>query len=191
MEIRFLGNQTIYIKGKKESVLINPAEHDGSSKLASRIVAFTNKKFDSMGLSSEKVILRGPGEYEIGGVEVQGINGGEGDTVYVFTVDGVTVGVLGELKEALSDKKLEKIASLDAMIISIKKNESITDKLILDWAKKWGANYLIPVGYEEPNEDLTRFLDKADQEGTEGIESLKIEKEELPEGMEVVVLKKS
>lgn len=191
MEIRFLGNQTIYIKGKKESVLVNPTEQTGSSKLVGRIVAFTNKDFDSMGLSIEKVILRGPGEYEIGGVEVQGVNGGNGDSIYVFTIDGVTVGVLGELKEALSDKKQEKISSLDVMLISIKKNESISDKLILDWAKKWGANYLIPVGFDEPNEDLARFLDKADQEGKEGIDSLKVEKDELPDGMEVVVLKKS
>ena len=144
-----------------------------------------------MGLSIEKVILRGPGEYEIGGVEVQGINGGNGDTIYVFTIDGVTVGAFGELKEALSDKRQEKISSLDAMLISIKKNETISDKLILDWAKKWGANYLIPVGFDEPNEDLIRFLDKADQEGNEGIDFLKIEKDELPEGMEVVVLKKT
>lgn len=191
MEIRFLGNQTIYIKGRKESVLINPAEKTGSSKLNSRIIAFTNKDFDNLGLSTEKVILRGPGEYEIGGIEVQGINGGNGDTIYVFTVDGVTVGVFGELKEALSDKKQEKISSLDTMLISIKKNESISDKLILDWAKKWGANYLIPVGFDEPNEDLIRFLDKADTEGKEGVEFLKVEKDELPDGMEVVVLKKS
>ena len=191
MEIRFLGNQTIYIKGKKESVLVNPTDKDGSLKLGGRIIAFTSKDFDNLGLSTEKVILRGPGEYEIGGVEVQGVNGGNGDVIYVFTIDGVTVGVFGDLKEALSDKKQEKISSLDVMLISIKKNESISDKLILDWAKKWGANYLIPVGFDEPNEDLIRFLDKADTEGKEGIESLKVEKDELPDGMEVVVLKKS
>ena len=191
MEIRFLGNQTIYIKGKKESVLINPTDKEGSSKLSGRIVAFTSKSFDNMGLSTEKVILRGPGEYEIGGVEVQGINGGNGDTIYVFNVDGVAVGIFGELTESLSDKRQDKIASLDVMMISIKKNEKLSDKTVLDWAKKWGANYLIPVGFDEPNEDLTRFLDKADQEGKEAVESLKIEKDELPDGMEVVVLKKS
>lgn len=190
MEIRFLGNQSIYIKGKKESILVNPGKDENLSKLNARIVAFTNNDFDNMGLENEKVILRGPGEYEIGGIEVLGVNGGNGDTIYVMVVDGVTVGVFGDIKESLSDKRQEKIASLDVMMISVKKNENISNKLKLEMAKKLGANYVIPTGFDEPNEDLTKFLDDADQENLEGIEVLKVESGNLPDGREIVYLKK-
>jgi len=61
--------------------------------------------------------------------------------------------------------------------------------MIVSLAKKWGANYLIPVGYIEKDNNLVKFLDEVDAEGQEEIDFLKVEKENLPDGMEVVVLK--
>ncbi len=188
MEIRFLGNQSIFIKGKKETVLINPDTEKMVSKYDSRVIAFSKKELDFMGLSDSKVILRGAGEYEIGGVEVFGLSAGNGDVLYVFTVDGVKVGVLGELKEALNDKRQEKISDMDVLLVSVK-NDKMGKKDMLSLAKKWGVNYLIPVGYLEKDENYIKFLDEVDAEGQEEIESLKIEKDNLPDGLEITVLK--
>lgn len=188
MEIRFLGNQSIYVKGKKESVIVNPETDKVFTKYDSRIVAFNKKELDFMTLSNEKVILRGAGEYEVGGIEIQAISAGNGDVVYVFTVEGVRVGVVGKLNEALSDKKQDKITDLDVLLISVD-NDKISCKNMVALAKKWGANYLIPVGYTEKDANFVKFLDEVDSEGQEEVESIKMEKENLPDGMEVVVLK--
>jgi hypothetical protein len=190
MEIKNLGKQTILLKGKKENVLINPdlkTLDDG--KIQSRIIAFTSEKFDSMKLDYDKVILRGPGEYEVGGVEMIGLNGGKGETIYTFNLDGVVICILGESIEPLSDKKIERINNVDVLITSVKIRKEIDNKMILDWAKKWGVNYLIPMDYNE--EDLKKFLDDVDMEGLEAADSLKMEKDNLPDGMETIVLKQN
>lgn len=189
MEIKILDKKSVLLKGKKENVLIDPTKEIlGEEKNQSRIVVYTSNEDSADKLINGKVVLHGPGEYEIGGVEMFGINGGNEETIYTFNLDGVLVCVIGEIVEPLSDKKIEKINSVDVLIVSIKNRKNINNKLILDWAKKWGANYLIPVDYEE--EDLKKFLDDADMEGLEAIDSLKTEKDNLPDGMEVKVLKK-
>ncbi len=191
MEIKVLENQSIYFKGKKENVFVNPNEGDREdSKYPSRIFLFTAEKYDGMGFEGDKILIRAPGEYEVGGVEINGYNAGNENTIYVFNLDGIKVVVLGELEEALSDKRIEKIDSADVLLAPVLIKDSASGKLVLDWAKKWGVNYLIPMGYDKDKTILDNFLDQADQEGLEAIESLKVDKDDLPDGLEIKVLKK-
>jgi hypothetical protein len=188
MEIRCINGRTVLLKGRKESLLVNPTrEVVDINKTQSRVIAFTSKKYDCLGLTEgDKVVLRGPGEYEVGGVEILGINAGNGDTVYVINVDGVTVGVLGEITEVLSDKRIERINAVDVLLAPVGGDKIVGGKIVLSWAKKWGANYLIPVGGEANTEEMKKFLDEVDREDLQPIESLKIDKENLPEGLEIV-----
>jgi len=192
MEIKILENQSVYLKGKKENVLINPAkEVRNDNKYSSRIFLFTAEKYDGMGFEGEKILIRAPGEYEVGGVEINGYNSGNDNTLFVIHIDGIKVVFLGDLEETLSDKRIEKIDSADVLLAPVLIKDSASGKLVLDWAKKWGVNYLIPMGYDEENKkDLNKFLDQADQEGLEAIECLKVDKDDLPDGLELKVLKK-
>ena len=192
MEIKILAKNSVYLKGKKESVLINPnKETRNDSRYPSRIFLFTAEKYDGMGFVGENILIRAPGEYEVGGVEINGYNAGNDNTFYILNIDGIKVIFLGELDEALSDKRIEKIDSTDVLLAPVLIKESSSAKLVLDWAKKWGANYLIPIGYDDKDKaNLDLFLDKADQEGLEPIESLKVDKDDLPDGLELKVLKK-
>ena len=191
MEIKILENQSVYLKGKKENVLINPnKDRREDSKYPSRIFLFTADKYDGMGFTGEKILIRAPGEYEVGGVEINGYNSGNDNTLYVLHIDGIKLVFLGDLEESLSDKRIEKIDSADVLLAPVLIKDSASGKLVLDWAKKWGVNYLIPMGYGENKDSLDKFLDQADQEGLEAIESLKVDKDDLPDGLEVKVLKK-
>jgi hypothetical protein len=183
-----INNQTALIKGKKESLLVNPStEIVKSNKSNSRVILITEKALDQFGLDGEKVIIRGAGEYEVGGLEVIGISGGEGQTIYVVNVDGVNIGIIGDLEAELNDKKIERVDEVDVLMVSLGK---VSNKIILQWAKKWGANYLVPMNYGGKEEVIKAFLDEADREDLEPIEVLKVDKDNLPEGMEIVVLKK-
>ncbi|MDD2483358.1 MAG: MBL fold metallo-hydrolase [Candidatus Shapirobacteria bacterium] len=192
MEIKILENQSVYLKGKKENVLINPAkEVRNDNKYSSRIFLFTAEKYDGMGFEGEKILIRAPGEYEVGGVEINGYNSGNDNTLFVIHIDGIKVVFLGDLEETLSDKRIEKIDSADVLLAPVLIKDSASGKLVLDWAKKWGVNYLVPMGYDDENKkDLDKFLDQADQEGLEAIECLKVDKDDLPDGLELKVLKK-
>lgn len=191
MEIKILENNSAYLKGKKENVFINPSKDKrGDGKYPSRIFLFTAEKYDGMGFEGDVILIRAPGEYEIGGVEINGYNSGNENTLYVIHIDGIKVVFLGDLEEALSDKRIEKIESADVLMAPVLIKGSLSAKLVLDWAKKWGVNYLIPMNEEKDKDNLENFLDQADQEGLEAIESLKVDKDDLPDGLELKVLKK-
>jgi hypothetical protein len=187
MEIRLINNRTALLKGKKESLLLNPSpEIVKQNKTNSRVILITEKDFDSFGLDNEKVIIRGAGEYEVGGLEVVGLSGGEGQTIYVANIDGVNVGIVGNLTVPLTDKKIERVDEVDVLIVSL---GNMANKTILQWAKKWGANYLVPMNFNDKEGAIKSFLDEADREDLEPVDSLKVDKDTLPEGMEIVVLK--
>jgi predicted ThiF/HesA family dinucleotide-utilizing enzyme len=91
------------------------------------------------------------------------------------------------MKEMLTDKKIERINAVDVMVVSIGGGNKVTYKSMIDLAKRRGVNYLVPTNYQD--DDLKKFLDETDNEGKEAIESLKVDKDGLPDGLEVVVLK--
>ncbi|MDD4135513.1 MAG: MBL fold metallo-hydrolase [Candidatus Shapirobacteria bacterium] len=192
MEIKVLEKNSVYLKGKKENILINPNEkRRDDSKYSSRIFLFTSEKYDGMGFGGDRILIRAPGEYEVGGVEINGYPAGGENTFFIINIDGIKVVFLGDLEEALSDKRIEKVDSVDVLLAPVLIKGDFSGKLILDWAKKWGVNYLVPMGYGDENKaDLDKFLDQVDQEGLEAIESLKVDKNDLPDGLELRVLKK-
>ena len=184
MEIKYLGSLAVLLKGKKESVLINGDNWETSG---ARVVAVTEDKYDRGNSVEGKVVLRGPGEYEVGGVEVWATGNGEGKTVYVINVDGVSICYLGDLASPLSEKKEERIGGVDVLIGVVGK-EGLGGKKLMALAKTWGANYLLPIGFSGRDENLVKFLDEVDREDLQPVASLKVDRDDLPEGMEVVVL---
>lgn len=189
MEIKYLGEKTIFLKGKKEAVLVNPNKGlMDDNKLGARAIIYTHEEGERSDLLGDKVVINGPGEYEIGGVEINGFNGEDGNTVYKLVIDGFKVVVMGELKQELSEKRIERIEEADILLTSPKINGGVNYKILKNLAKKWGVNYLIPVSDEQ--ETLKNFLDETDNEGLEPIESLKLEKiDDLPDGLEIKLLK--
>ncbi len=190
MEIKFLNNSTIFLKGKKESVLIDPTKTElVENKGNSRIIVYTSGDFNDVDiLDNQKIIIRGGGEYEVGGVEIVGFNGENNNTIYRIVIDGFVLVILGEINQELTPKRIERIDSTDIMLTPTKIGDKSSFKLAREWAKKWGANYLIPVDGDE--DSLKKFLDDADEEGLEKVDSLKLEKqEELPDGLEIKLLK--
>jgi L-ascorbate metabolism protein UlaG (beta-lactamase superfamily) len=190
MEIKYLGKKTVFLKGKKESVVVNPDERM-VTKDRPRIVIKNETKIEVDGAEGDRVVVMGPGEYEIGGIEINGFSAGVGKTFYAVTIDGVTVGILGQLDEALNDKRIDKVSGVDVLVADIGEGSKAGTKSVLNLAKKWGANYVIPVGYNPDNGQLKKFMDESDTEGQESIEVLKVDKDNLPEGTEVIILKES
>ncbi len=187
MEIKFVNQKTFYIKGKKETVLVNPTNED-KEKIASRVIIFTNENLGGHDLEGDKVLINGPGEYEVNGVEVNGINGEDGNTVYKIGIDGFTLVIMGGLKQELTDKRVEKIDEADILIAPTVIGENPSFKLVKEWSKKWGVNYLVPISEREV--DMKAFLDAADNEGLEESDLLKVEKlDDLPDGLEIKLLK--
>ncbi len=180
MEISLYGQKSLYIKGKATKVWLDPKKEDLDKE--AKIVFFDKAEDNFLGLNTgEKVVIWGPGEYEVSGVEIYSTKVGNG-LMAIMQFDEIKLGWISTDKIELTDKKKERLAECDVLII--KSCGQIKD--IWDLVKGMGINYLIMTGLEEA--DKKKLLDMADMEETAVTETLKLEKSTLPEVMEVVIL---
>ncbi|MBU3935143.1 MBL fold metallo-hydrolase, partial [Patescibacteria group bacterium] len=178
MQIRAIKRDCFRLSGKEEKVLVNPdKELIDSGKCESRTVIFTRKEYDFLGLTFEGVVISGPGEYEVGGVEILGIDAnGEGEeVVYVLNMDGLSLVIMTAGGDLLKDKLGDKINGIDVLVVLPSKEGTLDYKSVLEMAKKWGVNYLVPLAFEAEN--LKELLDAVDSEGLVSVEKIKIDKE--------------
>jgi hypothetical protein len=184
MEISQYGEGSIFIKGKKESVWFNPRKGDIDGHTGEvRVVIFKDADTNFMGLNTgNKVVIWGPGEYEVAGVEILGVRLGTDGVMYIVQMEGIKVGWLSTLEAELTDKKKEKLNECDVLIVpSLGQIKEIWEK-----TKGLGESYLIITGLSIDNQK--KLLDLADREDLVPIPTLLIEKENLPEVTEVVLL---
>ncbi|MBI5044524.1 MAG: hypothetical protein HZC02_01230 [Candidatus Levybacteria bacterium] len=95
MEIASFGTNSIRIKGKNASIIINPQD---KGTISNAVILIGNPQKSSLKIPTDTVIIDGPGEYEAGGIKMTGVKA-ESQTVYTVTVDGVEI-LLGD-REAL------------------------------------------------------------------------------------------
>src|SRR5258708_4155859 len=107
MEIAFLPQNSIKLKGKQKTLVIDP------QFLKSKTVADASLFLDATAESAEALVegnsltIQGPGEYEIGGIKITGMKSGE-QVVYVLAMDGLDILVakesaLPKLKDTLGE----------------------------------------------------------------------------------------
>lgn len=122
MEIALLSSDSIRIKGKHSSIVINPQNKSIPLQVAILIGTQQGKNF----ISSEGVTIDGPGEYEVGGIKISGVQGKDTrsetgqarhEVVYSMTVDGVAiaVGTLSGLHSSQQKMKEHNIAVVLAL----------------------------------------------------------------------------
>lgn len=92
MEISLVSANSIKLKGKHATLLINPQDKSATYNVA---VLFGNPPKSSLKLHTDIVTIDGPGEYEAGGIKISGVKA-DGETAYSFRVDGVDL-LLGSL----------------------------------------------------------------------------------------------
>jgi hypothetical protein len=145
MEIAILSQDSIRVKGKSSSIVINPQNKSVPLQAAILIGVQQGKNFNP----EEGIVIDGPGEYEIGGVKISGMRGKD-EVVYSMTVDGVAIalGTLTALSAAQQKIKEHNIVvSLTmtemeaAFVTSIAVNSvlfygPVADKVVSNFAKE-------------------------------------------------------
>lgn len=117
MEIVSLSPNSIRIKSKQATIIVNPQEKVSG---ANAVVIF-NQEVKKLKLPSDAVIINGAGDYEVGGVKFSGTRY---DTAisYSFIVDDVNI-LLIDLS-ALS-KNHQKMRDYDVVIVSVDTEEDV------------------------------------------------------------------
>lgn len=90
MEITRLSQNSIKVKGKQASVVINPEK---SIKTSADAVLFSSSDAsisNANGIEGQRLIIHGPGEYEIGGIKIRAYPGAQ-NVIYSLQIDSLDV----------------------------------------------------------------------------------------------------
>ena len=150
-------------------------------------------------------LISGPGEYEKGGVCIQGIPAfhdnavgkerGE-TTIYTLESEGIKICHLGDLgQKELTDEQLEKIGDVDILMIPVGGVYTISAKEATKTISQIEPKIVIPMHYQIPKlkvklEGLDKFLKVMGVKSPEILKKFSIGQKNLPtEGMKIIVLK--
>lgn len=128
MEIEYKGATALTIKTSGAMLVIDPnLESFGlkNTKTSDAIEVVTDKRF-AINSGSEKLLISGPGEYEVSGISIKGVaakrhidGDGKNSTMYRIVVSGYRIAVVGNISENLSEDQLEELGIIDIAIVPI------------------------------------------------------------------------
>ncbi len=118
MKIIYKGGSSFLFKGKKLSIALDPKDNiKADIELFSSII-------DGNDMSLSKIVSW-PGEYEINGIPLVSIKAeGTDKLIYRFTIDDLNVVILTGVSESLNDEILEKLGSVNVLLLPIKGTEN-------------------------------------------------------------------
>ena len=164
MEIEFYGANCFRIKTKNTIIFID----DNLSTLGAKTVVkekdaaavlVTNSIVDvSESSKKARLVLDGPGEYEVGDVSVSGIQvrshmdeeGAMTSTVYQCMFDNKTITILGHIHPDLSSELQEYASGTDVLIVPVGGNGYTLDAVgATQVVKKLDPEVVIPAYYED------------------------------------------
>jgi len=157
-------------------------------------------------IKADPFLVKGPGEYEVKGVFIQGIPSFHDDvegkekgrnTIYTIEAEEMKFCHLGDLgQKQLTDEQLEKIDTVDVLMIPVGGegytiDSSFASKIISQIEPK----IVIPMHYALPKlkfklDGVDKFLKTMGVKSPEILNKLTIKKKDVPEeGMEIKILK--
>ncbi len=146
--------------------------------------------------------ITGPGEYEIGGVFITGVqtNGHAmrapdepRNTLYVFDYDGLTIAHLGDLRRVPSQTEVEALGNVHVALVPVGGGGGLSAAKAVEVISLLEPGIVIPMHYNIPGSGLklsplSKFLKEMGVAGGDPQPSLKITRGNVPEETHVVVL---
>jgi len=210
MEITWYGHSCFRLTERSmATVVTDPFDHDSigydSLKIKADIVTVSH---DASGHNNTKAVkgtshvITGPGEYEIGGVFITGVQtDGHGkkasdqprNTLYVFDYDGITVAHLGDLKQVPTQTEVEALGSVNVVLVPVGGGGGLNAAKAAEVISLLEPNMVIPMHYATPDaklklDSLDKFMKEMGLGSTEKQPSLKVSKSGLPDETHVIVL---
>lgn len=172
MDISVLSKDSIKIRSKHASIIVDPSLE--ISKISSDAVIFLNTEDNDLSkVEDYRIVINGPGEYEISGVKVLGTKGEKG-FVYGLSVDGFSI-----ILSRSSDISKIKDDTFLSQIVILNVDDEINSTVVTKLEPK------IVVLYGDNKAAAAKILGK---ENMPAVKKFSVLKDKLPEEMKVVVL---
>jgi len=148
-------------------------------------------------LKSEALVFDSAGEYEYKETEFIGVPASHGNergmvTMFTMEIDDIKICHLGDLGEELSSDQLDKIDGVDVLLVPVGGKYTLDPKGAVKVISQIEPKIVIPMHYQagkmQDLAPLSAFLKEMGATPTPQ-EKLKVTTKDLPEELEVVVLK--
>lgn len=206
MEIQYYGGNCLTISYKSTRLVIDDYLSDFGAKsiLKETDVAIFTEDPNTL-TKSYRLVLNGPGEYEIGEISIIGIatksfiDQDKEVTMYKFTTPEASVLVTGRVLGDFNDQQIEKIGIIDSLIVPLGNNGYCMDPIGgLKLLKEIDPSIFIPTFYKSktlkyPVETiaLEEIVSELGMEIKEKTNKLKLKKNEMSDITSLVVLEQS
>jgi L-ascorbate metabolism protein UlaG (beta-lactamase superfamily) len=219
MEITYLGHACFKLKNKDGlTVIMDPFKTEDTGlpfvKDVADIVTISHNHDDHNNLEAitgpvsrpATFVIDKEGEYEIGGVEItaaktfhdktEGADRGK-NLIINLRMDGLNLLHLGDLGHKLTDGQIEKIGSVDVMMVSVGGVTSLENDEVMDLIKDIQPSYVIPMHYKVEGmkeawnikHTLQEFLDKNKfVVAGEPVHKIKVDEGTLPDDTQILIM---
>jgi L-ascorbate metabolism protein UlaG (beta-lactamase superfamily) len=195
MEITWYGNSCFRLTERgMASVVTDPFDHAvvgyNPLKLKAEIVTVSCNDLahnNTAAVKGDPYIINGPGEYEIGGVFITGIQTsphgkdfkGLRNTIYVMNFGSLTVVHLGQVTEVPTQSMAEELGTINIALVPVGDCGSLNSAKAAEVISMLEPNIVIPMHYETQDsklalDPLAKFLKEMGLTELETMESLKI-----------------
>jgi len=193
MIITWHGEGTVKLVGKENTIAVNP--HEGTvnkySKISADLVLLGGKFTSTKNIKEKSFTIDTPGEYEVGGVFVYGVNADEEKekiVLFVVELEGIKCGFLSGLnKDTLSSEQLEFLEGVDVLFVPVGGKDTLSANQAVKVINQIEPRIVIPIDYKvagskSAREGVDPFLKAFGVEKKfEKIDKLKLLKRDLPQ----------
>jgi len=198
-------------KNNLVSIAIDPFSNDIGlrvPKLQADILLITHDHHDHNNIkavSGQPFIIKGPGEYDIKEVFIQGFSafyddsqGAEKEKITIYTIEAEEIRLchLGDLgQKELSSEQLEKIGEVDILMIPVGGTYTIDAEEAIKIMSQIEPKITIPIHYKVPNlkvkiDGVDKFLKALGIKSLEPLPKLSIKRKDISqEEAKIIVLK--
>ena len=204
MYIYWYGQSSFKLQGKETTVLLDPYSSRAAGlrgpNFKADLIILNNLAANSQAKKDikEGFIIDGPGEYEIKGIFVLGVQTKDNHLIYQIELEDVKIGYLGEINQNLTDSEIERIDNIDVLIVPVggKKN-TLSSETAAEIIREIEPKIVIPSCYQVPGlkiqlDSVEKFLKEIGVKNVDAEDKIRLTKKELPEdGMKIMMLKNS
>lgn len=210
IDINFLGHACFKIRAKNTTFLIDPFSPKEvglrMEKTKADAVLITHHHPDHFCLErvfDYRLIIDGPGEYEIGGYQIFGFPSyhdkekGEkrgSNTIYQIKAEDLSLVHLGDLGHKLDDNLIEQLNGVDVLFIPVGGNYTISPDEAVEIVNQIEPLIIVPMHYFSPGlkiediEPVDKFLKELGVTKADRLPKLSLSKDKLPEETKTIIL---
>lgn len=208
MEINWLGHSCFIIKGKDKTVVTDPCPPSlgyPQVKPEADIVTLSHSHPGHSyieGIANDPKQIKSPGEYEIGGIFINGIasfhDNKKGEIkgkniIFVIELNGITLCHLGDLGHQLTPQFIEGIGGIDILFLPVGEVSTIPIDMAIEMVGQLNPRIVIPMHYKtdvssDNLQPVDNFLKKMGIREPQAQPNLMVTKSSLPDNTQAIIL---